>query len=254
VSNTQQLLQQTLSKWQSWQVEGSTLCSQPQPIRELSGGKTNRSFLVASGGFEAVVRINAANSQSLGIDRNRELKILQLLQPTGTVPMLFFSDEQVMVSSYCQGQHWVDSAENRRKLNSALAKIQAIAVPDLAKRNYVDYCTAYINQLDQHLVDQPLVEEILSAASAVDASDWTPVISHHDLVPENIIVTAQGLKLLDWEYAAMGHPALDYLSLHEKCLYPVDLISTNLAYDRGSIEPLKIVQRGMNDLWSLVQS
>ena len=253
MSNTQQLLQQTLSKWQSWQVEGSTFCSQPQPICELPGGKTNRSFLVASGTFEAVVRINAANSQSLGIDRNREQKILQLLQPTGTVPRLYFSDEQVMVSEYCKGQHWSDSAENRRDLNTALAQIQAIAVADLEKRNYVDYCTAYINQLDPdldlNLADQPLIEEILSAASAVDMSDWTPVICHHDLVPENIIVTAEGLKLLDWEYAAMGHPALDFMHL-----YPSDLIVTSLAYDRGSIEPLKVVQRGINDLWSLVQS
>jgi thiamine kinase-like enzyme len=253
VSNTQQLLQQTLSNWQSWQVEGFTLCSQPQPIRELPGGKTNRSFLVASGGFEAVVRINAANSQSLGIDRNREQKILQLLQSTGTVPRLFFIDEQVMVSRYYPGQYWVDTAKNRRDFNAALAQIQAVAIPELKKRNYVEYCSAYINQLnpdhDMGLAYRPMVREILSAASVLDNSDWTPVISHHDLVPENIIVTAEGLKLLDWEYAAMGHPALDYMHL-----YPIDLISTNLGYDRGSIEPLKIVQRGMNDLWSLVQS
>lgn len=249
MSNPQQLLQQTLSKWQSWQEEGATLCSQPQLICELSGGKTNRSFLVASGDFEAVVRINAVNSHSLGIDRNREQEILQLLQHTGTVPRLFFADDQVMVSSYCKGQHWVNTAENRRNLNTALAQIQAIAAPDLKKRNYEDYCTAYINQLDQHLVDQGMVEQILSAASALDNSNWTPVISHHDLVPENILVTAQGLKLLDWEYAAMGHPALDYMHL-----YSTDLIFTNFAYDTDSIEPLKVVQRGMNDLWSLVQS
>ena len=246
--NIQQILQKALSSWRDWQTGELVLKRQPEVHHELLGGKTNRSFLVASGSFKAVVRINAANSQSLGIDRNRELKILQLLQPTGTVPMLFFSDEQVMVSSYCQGQHWVDSAENRSNLNTALAKIQAIAVPDLAKRNYVDYCTAYINQLDQHLVDQPLVEKILSAASAVDKSDWTAVICHHDLVPENILITAEGLKLLDWEYAAMGHPTLDYIRL-----YKSDLRSTNLAYDRNIIEQLATVQDGMDDLWSLVQ-
>ena len=254
MSKTQQLLQQALSNWQSWQAGELTPCSQPQPIRELPGGKTNRSFLVASGAFEAVVRINAANSQGLGIDRYREQKILQSLQPSGTVPRLFFTDGQVMVSEYCRGRHWVDSAKNRRKLNSALAQIQAIAVPGLKKRNYVDYCTAYINQLDrghftQSQVDQRMVETILSAASAIDNRDWTPVICHHDLVPENIIVTAEGIKLLDWEYAAMGHPALDYMHL-----YQTDLISTDFSYDIETIEQLAIVQRGMNDLWSLVQS
>ena len=253
MSNPQQLLQQALSNWQSWQVEGFTLSRQPQPIRELTGGQTNRSFLVASGDFEAVVRINAANSHSLGIDRNREQKILQLLQHTGAVPRLFFNNNQVMVSEYCTGQHWQDSAVNRRNLNTVLAQIQAIAVPDLEKRSYVDYCTAYINQLafdaDTGLVDQGMVKAILSAASIIDNSDWNPVICHHDLVAENIIVTPQGLKLLDWEYAALGHPALDYMHL-----YPTDLIATHLAYDSEIIKQLAMVQRGMNDLWSLVQN
>ncbi len=252
MNNPQQLLQQTLSKWQRWQVEGLTLSSPPQLIRELSGGRTNRSFLVASGDFQAVIRINAANSHSLGIDRNREQKIFQLLQHTGAVPKLFYADNQAMVSEYCKGKHWQDSAENRRNLNSTLAQIQAIAVPDLEKRNYVDYCTAYINQLDNDsntgLVNQGMIKAILSAASAIDNSDWKPVICHHDLVPENIIVTAQGPKLLDWEYAAMGHPALDFVRLFHS-----DLSSSKLAYDSHTLKLLATVQRGMDDLWSLVQ-
>ena len=129
-----------------------------------------------------------------------------------------------------------------------LEKIQSIAVPDLPPRNYVDYCTAYINQLDQSMLDPALVEMTLSAATAVDNSAWPAVICHHDLVPENIIITGDGLVLLDWEYAAMGHPALDYLRLYQN-----DLRSTNLSYEAESIEQLKVVQRAMDDLWTLLQ-
>jgi thiamine kinase len=271
VSKTQQTLHQTLhqtlSNWQAWQTDKGAISSQPQVVRELLGGKTNRSFLVASDAFRAVVRVNAANSEDLGIDRDRERKILQRLQPTGYVPKLFFSSDQVLVSDYCEGRQWTQAdlaADiNRRAVNAMLEQIQSIAVPDLPPRNYVDYCSAYISQLDQSqiddalvvgalvdgaLVDSALVETILSAARAIDNSDWKAVISHHDLVAENIIVSADGLILLDWEYAAMGHPALDYIRLYQS-----DLRSTNLPYDIETLKQLAIVQRGMDDLWLLVQ-
>lgn len=252
MSNTHQTLQRTLSNSQEWQTGGAVISSQPQVVRELLGGKTNRSFLVASGAFQAVVRVNASNSSSLGIDRNRERKILQLLQPTGCVPKILYSSDQVLVTEFCAGRHWTqaDLSEvyNLRAVNAVLEQIQSIAVPDLPPRNYVDYCTAYISQLDQSMVDSALAEKILSAAAAVDSSAWPAVICHHDLVPENIIVTEDGLILLDWEYAAMGHPALDYLRLYQN-----DLRSTNLSYEAESIEQLKIVQRAMDDLWTLVQ-
>lgn len=252
-----QTLHQTLSNWQAWQTEKGAIASQPQVLRELLGGKTNRSFLVASDAFRAVVRVNAANSEDLGIDRDRERKILQRLQPTGYVPKLFFSSDQVLVSDYCEGRQWTQAdlaADiNRRAVNAMLEQIQSIAVLDLPPRNYVDYCSAYIGQLDQSQLDQSLVdgalfETILSAARAIDNSDWKAVISHHDLVAENILVTADGLILLDWEYAAMGHPALDYIRLYQS-----DLRSTNLPYEIETLKQLAIVQGGMDDLWLLVQ-
>jgi len=81
-----QLLQQTLANWRQWNTGCDELAAQPTLVRELSGGLTNRSFLVASGDFKAVVRINALNSTDLGVDRQREGLILKLLQPTGAVP------------------------------------------------------------------------------------------------------------------------------------------------------------------------
>ena len=259
--NIQQILQKALSSWQNWQTGGEVLNRQPEVLHELQDGKTNRSFLVASGSFKAVIRVNAANSVSLGINRDRERKILQLLQTTGFVPKALFASDQVLVTAYCEGRQWTEAdlnnANNRCALNFVLEQIQSIAAPDLQTRNYVDYCTDYINQLvespklieNSKLTERPeLIEIILSAAAEIDKTVWQPVICHHDLVPENIIVTATGLILLDWEYAAMGHPALDYIRL-----YKSDLTSTKLAYDRHTIEQLEIVQRGMDDLWSMVQ-
>ena len=138
--------------------------------------------------------------------------------------------------------------ENRLDLNDALAKIQSIAAPDLEKRNYMAYCTAYINQLAQAQPDRQVIEKVLSAAAVIDNDDWTPVICHHDLVAENIIITESGPILLDWEYAALGHPALDAVRLFKN-----DLCFVGKSYDSEIIQQLAILQQGMDDLWSLVQ-
>jgi aminoglycoside phosphotransferase (APT) family kinase protein len=36
---------------------------------------------------------------------------------------------------------------------------------------------------------------------------------HHDLVPANVLDTGDRLVLIDWEYAAPGHPDIDRWSV-----------------------------------------
>jgi thiamine kinase len=254
-----QLLQQTLANWRQWNTDCGSLNAQPTVLRELIGGQTNRSFLVASGEFKAVVRINAMNGISLGIDRQREALILTLLQPTGAVPKVYLHTDKVLVSAFHEGRPWRDedsrSAERRTELNQLLQRIQAIEVTSLERRNYVQYCQAYINQLGSAFAIEGLQQTILTAAAAIDAGDWPAVICHHDLVPENILVTEGGPIILDWEYAALGHPALDALRLYgtDRPFQYVDTASDIEKKFGESLKPLAILLRGMDDLWSLVQ-
>ena len=231
-------------------------------LREL-GGTTNRSFLVASGELKAVVRINAANSISLGIDRQRERAILQLLQPTNAVPRVLFQNDRVLVTAFCEGQPLHLAAGNSADKTAAVARllhaIQAVEAPQLARRNYVAYCQAYLNQLTGAAVNNPINRQqhshlqqiVLDAAAAIDAAPWPAVICHHDLVPENILLTDQGPVILDWEYAALGHPALDFLRLYQGDL---SAVAETTGVDDQSLKKLAILQRGMDDLWQLLQS
>lgn len=254
-----QLLQQTLANWRQWNTDGCDLTAQPILVRELSGGHTNRSFLVADDDFKAVVRINALNGVSLGIDRQREGLILELLQSTGAVPKILYRNDQVLVSVFHQGRPWDKedsrSTEQMAALNQLLQRIQAVEITQLQRRNYVQYCQAYIDQLGSAFAVEGLQQTILTAAAAIDAADWPAVICHHDLVPENILVTADGLIILDWEYAALGHPALDALRFHKTDL-PSRCVEMGVGPERlsESLKPLAILLRGMDDLWSLVQN
>ncbi|MEH6529584.1 MAG: hypothetical protein V7718_06550, partial [Porticoccus sp.] len=142
------LLEQTLSDWQSWSV------SKPVVIDELCGGLTNHSFLIEAGSLQAVIRINAENSQSLGIDRQREAEIFSLLQPTGCVPKIHFMNDQVLVSEFIIGHQWtfddLKSPTNLKKITQLLNEIQKISLPEnIQRRSYVDYCQHYIQQLPE---------------------------------------------------------------------------------------------------------
>ena len=131
-------------------------------------------------------------------------------------------------------------------LSKALAVVQAVKMIDTGPRNYLDYCQQYLSQLSDKTVSPAVVKQIKDAAKAVDAAGWEPVICHHDMVPENIIINKEGLFLIDWEYAALGHPGLDFLRL-----YGPDYASPD--HQNGSLRALFKVKQAMDKLWLAVQ-
>ncbi|MDG1311583.1 MAG: phosphotransferase family protein [Porticoccaceae bacterium] len=244
-------MQRALSNWQSWNTSGlQPPCNKPEIVKELLGGRTNKTFLVAAGHFHAVIRVNSPDSVKLGIDRQLEKKILELLQPTGIVPQILFIDDDLLVSKFIEGDCLTDkSLKNSHimeSLSDALGIVQSIEMTDSNPRNYLDYCRSYLDQLSDTVVSPLVVEQIEEAARAVDDEGWEPVICHHDMVPENIIVNDDGLFIIDWEYAALGHPGLDFLRL-----YGADYASADR--QNGSFRSLFKVKQAMDKLWLAVQ-
>ena len=252
ISNrTRKLLQQTLSDWQQWSIDvEQTLTEPPELIRALLGGRTNETFLVASGGFKAVVRVNSPISEALGIDRQREAQILNLLAPSGVSPNIFYITDEVLVSEYIEGQQLThQSLKNTATMEAisvALRAIQAVTMPGGVPRNYQQYCRNYLDQLGDDCVSPLVKQEIETIASAVDNNDWQPVICHHDMVPQNIIENARGITIIDWEYAALGHPDLDFMRL-----FGADFSATG--GQESILQPLFKVQQAMDKLWLAVQ-
>ena len=246
---TQSLLQQTLCNWQQWQTQSALDC-QPEVVRELVGGRTNKTFLVAAGVFQAVVRINSPDSLKLGIDRQREARVLGLLQSTGLVPQVYFIDDEVLVSEFIEGDSLnTKSLKNTHimeSLSEALGLVQSVKMPDSNPRNYLEYCQNYLDQLSGDIVSASVKQQIEQAALEVDAESWEPVICHHDMVPENIIVNERGLFIIDWEYAALGHPRLDFIRL-----YDGDYGLTG--QQEGAMRSLFKVKQAMDKLWLAVQ-
>ena len=244
---TANILDAAIVQWRHWDTgPESRISSHPKVDKQLIGGLTNEAFLVASGDFRAVVRVNSENTDALGISREREHRLLTVLQPSGCVPRLLFSDSEVQVTQLIEGSHLTRGDLKDRviqdHLENCIERIQSYSVDYMTKRNYKNYINLYSDQVPNF----DGLSEIESAASLIDMGEWEPVISHHDLILENIIWSNQGMFLIDWEYAHLGHPLIDHVKLFGRryCDNKSDI---------QTIDALDTLQSGITKLWYALQ-
>lgn len=218
------LLERALDSWPQWRWR---LQSRPLLLAELSGGLTNRSFrvVVRSGEADrfAVVRLNAPDPQALGINRQREAQILDCVASGKLAPEVIYRGptHRFLVTAWVEGHHLgpgdLDNATVQQRLAQLIDRIQALT-PDLPRFDYLQQVRRY-RQLarSRHPAEMDRLEsrlrQFLGALESFQSGNWPPVLCHHDLTPENLIDTPAGLAVLDWEYAAMGHPGFDRIRL-----------------------------------------
>lgn len=215
-----------MNRWQSWNHSNRChLKSRPEVQYKLSNGLTNHSFLVGAADQKAVVRVNCAYANLLGIDRAREIDVLTVLAESNLVPKVLFVSEEVMVSEYINGskltKEMLENPYLRLQIKKKLKEISSFNKVNEPRFNYLSHCENYVTQLSCKHLQFVNVDQLLSAAEHIDAEDWTPCLCHHDLVPENVLVSDDGLYFLDWEYVALGHPAYDWVSVFGK-KFPLD--------------------------------
>ena len=221
--------EESLENWRQWRAPFQT---QPRIVKQLEGGLTNTNYVIEAGSHRAVLRINNPDADQLGICRQTELAVLKKLQSTAVVPRLYFSDSKILVSEYIDG-FTLDAGKAlespvKKQIEQTIAVIQSVQIADLVPRNYQSYCRQYCNQLSPLYLGKSITQSLLQIADNIDRQEWTPVLCHHDLIPENIIMSTRGLFFIDWEYAALGHPQFDYIRLlnsHHIMDIPADINS-----------------------------
>ena len=214
MNKAQHPVKQILEKWRQWQAPFQ---SEPQVVKQLEGGLTNTSYLIEAGSERAVLRVNNLQAGKLGVNRQAEITILKKLQATDFVPRFYFADSRILVREYIDGFALDDASildpNIKKQLEHTLRVIQSFQFTDLDTRNYEAYCREYCNQLSPLYLDKTIRQALFQIARKIDTQVWNPVLCHHDLIPENIIMSSHGLFIIDWEYASLGHPQFDYLRL-----------------------------------------
>lgn len=183
----------------------------------IGGGITNQSYRIERGGGLFVLRIGGKSAAALGIDRARELAALHIVAKLGIGAEVVFADidEDVLVTRFLSGRP-LEAREMTER--GALERVaQAVRCvhdgpafagrfsPFQAVRNY----HSAAGDLGALTAD---AERALSVMAAVERCVGKPDAlrpCHNDLLAANLMIDGARLRIIDWEYAAMGDPFFD---------------------------------------------
>ena len=210
-----------LDGWRGW---GLSLTGRPRVVARVPGGRTNRNFRLEAPGLEydLLLRLNHPDPVRLGIDRELEHEILRLTASEGIGRPLCYWDpaQRFVLFPWLEARTWTPAdlsrPEQRARLWPLVEQLGRITL-SRPRRRYHAYLCHYWQQLERAAgVDAALEaawREFEPRLCAFDAAPWTARLVHHDLIPENILDTGWRLYLIDWEYAAPGHPDIDVWSV-----------------------------------------
>jgi len=192
---------------------------EPTVVKMLNAGLTNRCYLLQAGARRYVLRLNAGNEQTLGLDRVNEQWVLGYAAAVGIgAPVVYCSPEKgLLVTRYLDGRHWslaeAGASHNIMRLAVLLKRVHEL--PDVSKRLApAELMTGYLREIEAYSVALPeafyvLYPKLLKLVAQMDRETSALRLCHNDPVRHNLIVTEDQLFLIDWEYAAMGDPLFD---------------------------------------------
>lgn len=175
-------------------------------VERWPGGLCNRLYRVRTDKTGYALRINHPDAERLGVDRQREQQLLIALADQPWAPTPVSINDQWLLTPWYEGEV-PPSAEQADLawLTRALSAVQAVEISGTALniadqirhlcRYWPDLPATFSTALRQHCDHYQLPSRL--------------TLCHHDWHPGNLMTTAEGWVLLDWEFAALGDPAMD---------------------------------------------
>lgn len=208
-----------IDSWRGWSAD---LHSRPVISEILSGGRSNRSFLLVADDAKMVLRINNEATRLPGIERNKEARIWQTASAAGIAPPLLYVDHQgeFLVSQYIENQPPLNPAINEDLIDQAFDLLQrchrlAVGTKTIDYADHIEQYWKIIAASGQSL--NPALHELRQPMHALvnklQQSHAQTGLCHHDLVTANFVGGPERLYLIDWEYAAHGFIIMDYAAL-----------------------------------------
>lgn len=261
-----QQLTDALNTWPQWQVEQP---SAPIYLYELTSGLTNKSHLVRVGERCYVIRLNEQGDCALGINRTHERLIVEKLSSYKLCPKIVYpevctveNDQRFTVFEYIDGRTWGNDdfadIHNQQRLLQKIETYQQLQV-DIPTFDYSRCVHNYREAIAQRgiTMNADVSVAFINFYQRLDLflkKSYTPVLSHHDLVPGNIIETKQGLVILDWEYAGMGHPDFDAAYIKKYMAGSVDVQVPAVNIVKPNVTPLmEELVDWLNYLWLMLR-
>jgi len=190
-------------------------------LRALSGGITNRNFLVSAPGTTQrwVIRLAGNDTHLLGISREVEHAATVAAAGVGVGPEVtaFIRPEGYLVTRFIEGSPVSDEAVHRPdtlvRVAESLRRVHdGPAIPGL----FIPYriVEAYrALALARGVTIPPEYELAQAATRRIELALLTNPVElrpcHNDLLNANFIDDGTRIRIVDWEYAGMGDPFFD---------------------------------------------
>ena len=190
-------------------------------LTALSGGITNRNFLVTVGGRpdRYVIRLAGNDTHLLGISREVEHAATVAAAGVGVGPEVtaFIRPEGYLVTRFIEGSPVSDEAVHRpetlRRVGDSLRRIHegppipGLFIPFRIVEAYRALAIARGVRVPPEYELALAIARRIELACLSNPVDLRPC--HNDLLNANFIDDGERIRIVDWEYAGMGDPYFD---------------------------------------------
>jgi len=186
----------------------------------LEGGITNRNYRARLGGRDYVIRLPGKDTELLEIDRQAERAANQCAAAAGIAPPVaaMLADPPCLVTEFVEGEPL--SAEELREpaalaaVATALRSVHSCRDTVPASFSAFRIVETYAETAIRRGAEVPAAyseahERSAAIEDAIRGPEHDPVFCHNDLLAANFLDTAEGLVIVDWEYAGMGDRYFD---------------------------------------------
>jgi len=248
-------VENAINNWREWDAE---LCDRPEVLGPLSGGRSNRSFLLDSGGTKMVLRINGADAMIPGTDRSNETTIWKAASAKGIAPPLLHIDEQhrFLVSTYIENSLPTNPPHSNAFADQAFELLKSchqltVNAPTI---NYINHIEQYwqITKSNNKPTNPTLQEQrepMQNLVKEIINSNPQTGLCHHDPVIANFVGTNEKLYLIDWEYAAQGLSVMDYAALGTEWNLDNEMILERTNINPELLTMAKTLYKYLCNLW-----
>ncbi|HEY8180491.1 MAG TPA: phosphotransferase [Candidatus Limnocylindria bacterium] len=239
----------------------------------LSGGITNRNFLVRSPDLAQryVIRMGGTDTHLLGISREVEQaataaaaavgvgpEVVAFIRPEGFLLTRFINGSPVSPERIGEPAMLERVADSLRRIHTGPA-IPGVFVPLRIVEGYRALAA------DRGVPIPPAYERAREAGRRIErallASPVDPLPCHNDLLNANFIDDGERLRIVDWEYAGMGDPSFDLGNFSINHELPPDADEALLRAYEGGVRPARLARlrlmRVVSDfreaMWSVLQ-
>ena len=226
-------------------------------IKELSGGLTNRNFLVQTPVDKYVARVSSNSSSLLSIDRGSEF-INSTIAGNGGVGakvLDYLPGEGLLLISYISGKTFgaEDVGANLPRIATSLQNLHALEVFDHefnmfnTQKNYLKIVQEQGFRVpDGYLDFEPMVAQIKKAFEVLFEG---LVPCNNDLLPGNFIDDGQKIWLIDYEYSGNNDACFEIGNVWAEAFLPIEALETLVSAYYGGYRPDKVARAW---LWALM--